>query len=160
LLRRFQRIMEMHWHTTCNVRIGMLSEGKSEMGDDDQPVSIVIIDDNPSSLEFVVAALSRSGVQILTSTEAQEGLALVAEHHPKLVMTDVIMPGMSGIHVLRSVKDVDPTIDVVLMSADDLPETDGKVERLAADYLRKPIAPSELRECVARLISKHQNGKS
>jgi DNA-binding NtrC family response regulator len=129
------------------------------MGDDHQPASIVVIDDNPTSLEFVVESLSRSGLLVLTSTGAEEGLALVAAHHPKLVMTDVIMPGMSGIHVLRCVKAVDPTIDVVLMSVDDLPETDGNVERLAADYLRKPITPSQLRECVARLISKHQNGR-
>lgn len=130
------------------------------MGDDHQPVSIVVIDDNPTSLEFVVEALSRSGLVILTSTEAEEGLAMVAAHHPKLVMTDVIMPGMSGIHVLRCVKDVDPTIKVVLMSADDLPETDGKVERLAAEYLRKPIAPSQIRECVARLIPARVNPAS
>jgi CheY-like chemotaxis protein len=126
------------------------------MGDGHQPVSIVVIDDNPTSLEFVVEALSRSGLKILTSTQPEEGLALVAAHHPKLVMTDVIMPGMSGIHVLRCVKDVDPTIKVVLMSVDDLPESDGKVERLGAEYLRKPIAPSQIRECVARLIGNHQ----
>jgi CheY-like chemotaxis protein len=53
------------------------------MGDGHQPVSIVVIDDNPLSLEFVVEALSRSGLVILTSTGAEEGLALVAAHHPK-----------------------------------------------------------------------------
>lgn len=119
-----------------------------------QPASIVVIDDNASNLEFVAEALACSGLQILTSTQPEAGLALVAAHNPRIVLTDVIMPGINGYHVLRMVKQLNPAIDVVLMSADDLSYADGNTQELAADFLRKPVPMAELRECVARLLEK------
>ena len=125
------------------------------MEDTQQPVSIVVIDDNAISLEFVAEALASSGLRILTSTIPEEGLAMVNEHHPTIVLTDVIMPYISGFEVLRLVKQVDSDIDVVLMSADDLPSTGANSAPLAAGFLRKPIPITQLRECVARLMEKH-----
>ena len=125
-----------------------------------QLASIVVIDDNASNLEFVAEALSHSGVHVLTSTGPVEGLALVAAHRPKVVLTDVIMPGMSGLDVLCAAKQMDHDVDVVLMSADDLPKDGIQVTRLAADYLRKPISPSQLRECIARLLGKNVTASS
>jgi len=128
---------------------------KGRMGEENQPVSIVVIDDNLSNLEFVAEALARSGVKILTSGEPEKGLALVAAHHPKIVLTDVIMPGMSGLDVLREARQLDSEVEVVLMSADDLPQDRTQDARMAAAYLRKPISPAKLRDCVARLLEKH-----
>lgn len=123
-----------------------------------QPASIVIIDDNASNLEFAAEALARSGLLILTSTQPEAGLALVAAHHPLIVLTDLIMPEINGYQVLRMVKQLNPAIDVVLMSAADLPEAeaDGNTMELAAGFLRKPIPMTELRECVARLLEKQR----
>jgi DNA-binding NtrC family response regulator len=128
---------------------------KVEMLEVPQPASIVIIDDNASSLEFVAEALARSGLLILTSTQPEAGLALVAAHNPFVVLTDVIMPGTNGYQVLRMVKQLNPAIDVVLMSAADLPQADSNTMEMAAGFLRKPIPMAELRECVARLLEKH-----
>ena len=118
-----------------------------------QAASIVIIDDNASNLEFVAEALARSGLQILTSTQPEAGMALVAAHSPLIVLTDVIMPGIDGYQVLRMVKQLNPAIDVVLMSASD-PQSDANTMELAAGFLRKPIPMSELRKCVTRLLQK------
>lgn len=118
-----------------------------------KPASIVIIDDNASNLEFVAEALARSGLLILTSTQPEAGLALVAAHKPRIVLTDLIMPGINGYQLLRRVKQLNPAIDVVLMSASD-PQSDAHAMELAAGFLRKPIPMAELRECVARLLEK------
>jgi DNA-binding NtrC family response regulator len=126
------------------------------MEDAHQPVSIVVIDDNATSLEFVAEALARSGLRILTSTVPEEGLAMVNAHHPTIVLTDVIMPYISGFDVLRLVKQLDSAIEVVLMSADDLPTMGPNSESSAAGFLRKPIPIAQLRECVARLLEKHE----
>ena len=120
-----------------------------------KPASIVIIDDNASNLEFVAEALARSGLLILTSTQPEAGLALVAAHKPRIVLTDLIMPGINGYQLLRRVKQLNPAIDVVLMSASD-PQSDAHAMELAAGFLRKPIPMAELRECVARLLEKQQ----
>ena len=128
---------------------------KRDMGEAHYPACMVIIDDNPRSLEFIATALARPGLEIFTTTKPEDGLALVAMHHPKVVVTDVVMPGMSGLEVLRRVKQFDPAIDVVLMSA----HLDGgggpKTVPQATDYLSKPIALSVLRERIGRLLDEH-----
>ena len=119
-------------------------------------VSIVIIDDNPRSLEFLSAALEQPGVQVLTTTKPEDGVALVSLHRPQIVLTDLAMPGMSGLDVLRRVKDFDPKIDVIVMSARESrgsPAT--ALQQGAADYLQKPIALSLLRQRVGTVIQKH-----
>ena len=119
-------------------------------------VSIVIIDDNPRSLEFVSAALSRPGVQILATTKPEDGIALISLHRPQIVLTDLAMPGMSGLDVLQKVKDFDPQIDVIVMSARESRGSPTRaLQKGAVDYLEKPIALSVLRQRVGGLIQKH-----
>lgn len=116
-------------------------------------VTLVIIDDNPGSLEFLQAALGREGVKILAASDPEEGLDLVYSHRPQIVMTDLVMPGLSGLEVLQRINEFDPAIDVILMTAHYT--TDTAVEAIrkgAADYLNKPIPLAVLRDRVGRLI--------
>jgi DNA-binding NtrC family response regulator len=116
-------------------------------------VSIVIIDDNPRSLEFVSAALAREGVEIFSAADPEEGLDLVYSHRPQIVMTDLVMPNMSGLDVLDRIMEFDPAIDVILMTAHYTTETAVEaIRKGAADYLNKPISLALLRERVGRLI--------
>jgi DNA-binding NtrC family response regulator len=118
-----------------------------------KPVTLVLIDDNPRSLEFLQTALEREGVEILVASDPEAGLDLVYTHHPQIVMTDLVMPGLSGLEVLERVIDFDPSIDVVLMTAHYTTETAVEaIRKGAADYLNKPIAVATLRERVGRLI--------
>src|SRR6476620_3466245 len=116
-------------------------------------ISMVIIDDNPRSLEFVSTALAGDGVEIMTASDPEEGLDLVYTHRPQVVMTDLVMPHMTGLEVLERVSEFDPVIDVVLMTAHYT--TDTAVEAIrkgAADYLNKPISLATLRDRVGRII--------
>jgi len=116
-------------------------------------VSIVIIDDNPRSLEFVSAALARDGVDIFSAADPEEGLDLVYSHRPQIVMTDLVMPNISGLDVLDRVMEFDPAIDVILMTAHYTTETAVEaIRKGAADYLNKPISLALIRERVGRLI--------
>jgi two-component system response regulator YesN len=120
------------------------------------PISVVVIDDNPRSLEFVATALTRPGIQILTASKPEEGVALISRHRPEIVVTDLVMTGMTGLDVLQWTKKFDPEIDVIVMSA---AEFDGSPRTLfeygAADYLQKPISLSVLRERVGSIIQNH-----
>jgi DNA-binding NtrC family response regulator len=116
-------------------------------------ISVVIIDDNARSLEFIATALGSQDVQILTASDPEMGLDLVYTHRPQVVMTDLVMPGLSGLEVLERISEFDPAIDVVLMTAHYT--TDTAVEAIrkgAADYLNKPIALATLRDRVGRII--------
>jgi DNA-binding NtrC family response regulator len=116
-------------------------------------VSIVILDDNPGSLELLSTALAQDGIVIHTASRPSEALDLIRLHRPQLVLTDLVMPEMSGLDVLNRVMEIAPATDVVLMTAHYTTETAVQAIRNgAADYLEKPIRLPVLRERVGRLI--------
>ncbi len=116
-------------------------------------VSLVIIDDNPGSLELLSTALEREGLNIFTAQEPEQGLELVFREHPQIVLTDLVMPGLSGLEVLDRVVEFDPAIDVVLMTAHYTSESAvDAIRKGAADYLNKPVPIALLRDRIAKLI--------
>ncbi|WP_263416440.1 sigma-54-dependent transcriptional regulator [Terriglobus albidus] len=116
-------------------------------------IRIVIIDDNMSSLELLSTALEREGLSIHTANDPREGLELIRSLRPRMVITDLVMPGMTGLDVLRQAMHIDPTIDVLLMTAHYTTETAVEAIRNgAADYLQKPVKIADLRERVRRLL--------
>ncbi len=115
--------------------------------------SLLILDDNPGSLELLSAALSRDGVTIYTAARPSEALELVRQKRPQLVLTDLVMPEMTGLEVLSRIMEFAPGTDVVLMTAHYTTETAVEaIRRGAADYLEKPIRLPVLRERLGRLI--------
>jgi DNA-binding NtrC family response regulator len=117
------------------------------------PVWLLIIDDNQGSLEFLSSALAREGVRILTASDPEQGLDLVYAHRPQIVLTDLVMPKMSGLDVLESIVEFDPAIDVILMTAHYTTETAVEaIRKGAADYLNKPISLAVLRDRLGTLI--------
>ena len=110
-------------------------------------VSLVIIDDNPGSLELLSSALAQDGLKISVASDPETGLDLVHDLHPHIVLTDLVMPGLSGMEVLERVMEFDPSIDVILMTAHY--STESAVEAIrkgASDYLNKPISIGTLRQ--------------
>lgn len=117
-------------------------------------ISLVIIDDNAGSLELLSTALSREDVRIFTAQDPEEGLELVYREHPQIVLTDLVMPGLSGLDVLDRITEFDPATDVVLMTAHYTTETAVEaIRKGAADYLNKPVSISALRERISALVS-------
>jgi DNA-binding NtrC family response regulator len=116
-------------------------------------ISLLIIDDNAGSLELLSAALAQPDVEILTASEPETGLDLVHERRPQIVLTDLVMPHMSGIDVLERTMEFDPSIEVILMTAHY--STESAVEAIkkgAADYLNKPVSIATLRERIGKLV--------
>jgi DNA-binding NtrC family response regulator len=120
-------------------------------------VTLVIIDDNQGSLELLSTALSRSELRIITASDPEEGIDAVFREHPQIVLTDLVMPGLSGLEVLDRIVEFDPAIDVVLMTAHYTSESAvDAIRRGAADYLNKPIPIALLRERISKLIEDAQ----
>jgi DNA-binding NtrC family response regulator len=116
-------------------------------------ISLVILDDNPGSLELLSTALAQPGLAIHTASRPSEALELIQRHRPQLVLTDLVMPEMTGLDVLNRIMEIAPATDVVLMTAHYTTETAVQAIRNgAADYLEKPIRLPVLRERVGRLI--------
>lgn len=124
-------------------------------------VQIVVIDDNVRSLELLSAALDREGIHVHTASSPEVGLELVRKLRPRLVITDLVMPRLSGLEVLDRVMRTDPAIDVVLMTAHYTTETAVEaIRKGAADYLEKPVQLSLLRDRVNRLLDTAQRRES
>src|SRR6266849_4755497 len=123
-------------------------------------LSLLIIDDNTGSLEMLSSALAQPGLEILTASDPEEGLDLVLNRHPQIVLTDLVMPRISGLEVLERIVEFDPSIDVILMTAHY--STESAVEAIkkgATDYLNKPVSITALRERIGKLVEtarKHQ----
>jgi DNA-binding NtrC family response regulator len=116
-------------------------------------VSLLIIDDNTGSLELLSSALAQPELEILTASDPEEGLDLVFERHPQIVLTDLVMPHLTGLEVLERIMEFDSSIDVILMTAHY--STESAVEAIqkgACDYLNKPVSIAALRERVGKLI--------
>ena len=114
---------------------------------------VLVIDDNPGSLELLASALAHPDIEILTASDPEQGLDLVTTRHPQIVLTDLVMPGMNGLEVLSRIMEIDPSIDVILMTAHYSSETAVEaIKKGATDYLNKPISIAAIREKIGKLI--------
>ena len=116
-------------------------------------IRLLIVDDNAASLELLSSALTQPGLRIFTAGDPKDGLNLVHRERPHIVITDLVMPGMSGMELLEQIVEFDPSIEVILMTAHY--STESAVEAIkkgASDYLNKPVSISSLRERVGKLL--------
>jgi two-component system KDP operon response regulator KdpE len=108
------------------------------------PGRILVIDDEPQITRVLRAALSAQGFDVRTSNDPGEGLQVFAEWPPDLVITDLMMPGMTGVDVTRAIRARSAT-PVLILSVRDHERS--KVEALDAgadDYVTKPFGIQEL----------------
>jgi CheY-like chemotaxis protein len=125
---------------------------------DEQITTIVVIDDNPMDTRLIKRLLqSRKPYRIFEAHSAEEGLEMIAERRPDLVITDLAMPGMDGFSLLQALKQNPDTakIPVIVVSAKDLTAEDEK--RLAAQtssiWLKGAFSTHELVEHVVGTLS-------
>jgi len=101
---------------------------------------ILIVDDDPAMLASFEIVLQSWGFDVLQAPDAQKAKEITAKKSPDIVITDVVMPGMSGMELLRELKAGDPDRPVLLVTAQG--SIDMAVEAIkhgAQDFLTKPI---------------------
>ena len=122
--------------------------------------SVLVVDDDPRIRKSLVSALRNEETEIRAADSAESALAALGEELAGVVLTDVKMPGMSGLDLLRMLKDRSPDLDVVLMTAfDDLPMVAEAMREGAADFLVKPLDLHQLRGVLERVFEDRQARK-
>jgi DNA-binding NtrC family response regulator len=117
-------------------------------------VTLVAIDDDAASLELISEALSQDYLEILTATDPEEGLRLVRQKRPQIVLLDLVMPTVSGMEMLESILEIDPGIDVVLITSHYSTESAvAAIHKGASDYLNKPLSMELLRRKIEKLAA-------
>ncbi len=106
---------------------------------------ILIVDDESRVRESIRIILQDEGYSVLEAGLGEEGLARVVADKPDCVLLDIWMPGMDGIEVLKSIKQLDKDLPVVIMSGHGTIETAVKAAKLGAyDFLEKPLSIDKL----------------
>ncbi|MDI3521507.1 MAG: two-component system, OmpR family, copper resistance phosphate regulon response regulator CusR [Anaerophaga sp.] len=108
---------------------------------------ILIVEDEPSISNFLKEGLEEEGFAVDTADNGKQGLQLALDYLEEydIILLDWMLPGMSGIEILRNIRKEDPAVPVIFLTARDT--TDDAVfglETGANDYIRKPFAFEEL----------------
>ena len=118
----------------------------------EQPL-ILIVEDNPASLEIMQVRLEASDYRVITATDGEEGLAKAQSSLPDLILLDVMMPKMDGLEVCRRLKNNDslPFMPIIMVTAKtDTKDVIAGLEAGGDEYLTKPVDHGSL---VARVKS-------
>lgn len=119
---------------------------------------VLVVEDDPSISEFVEMELSYLGLDVRCADDGPSGLEAAREFEPEAVILDVMLPGMSGVGVLRALRREGNRVPVIMLTARDA--RDDKVHGLdsgADDYLTKPFDIEELLARLRALIRRTQN---
>jgi response regulator RpfG family c-di-GMP phosphodiesterase len=120
---------------------------------------VLVVDDHPSILRFLAASFSASGCVIAEAGTAEQALELLRDGRYDLVVSDIKMPGLSGLDLLRAVKRRQPGTPVVLITG--APSVNSAIFGLrhgAYDYLPKPFAMKEIQELIDRVRRDRKSG--
>lgn len=105
---------------------------------------ILIVDDDKKTVELVRLYLTRDGHKVTTAYDGVEALRLAREQHPDLIVLDLMLPGMDGLEVCRTLRE-ESDVPVIMLTARST--DDDKLSGLgtgADDYVTKPFSPREL----------------
>ncbi|MEI9941078.1 MAG: EAL domain-containing protein [Pseudomonadota bacterium] len=123
--------------------------------------SILLVDDDASVLSAMRRVLEKGGYQVVACSSGSEALVLLANQSFDVMVTDIQMPGISGLKLLRAVREHDLDLPVVLVTGDPGIKTATEaVEYGAFRYLIKPVPLEELRAVVGRAASTGQMARS
>jgi DNA-binding response OmpR family regulator len=115
---------------------------------------IMVVDDEMGICKNVEKILKKSNYAVTHAASAKEALAIMAKESFSLLLSDIVMPEMNGLELLKLVKKEWPVTRAVMMTAYASTDTAVKAIRMGAlDYIPKPFTPEELRACVERALS-------
>src|SRR6201990_3294983 len=115
---------------------------------------ILVIDDEMGPRESL-RMLLKPNYQVHTADCVEAGIKLLKEKKPDAVITDIRMPGASGIDGLRRIREIDPHVAVIMLTGFGALETAQEALRLGAnDYINKPFDAREMREVIGRNVER------
>jgi DNA-binding NtrC family response regulator len=119
--------------------------------------SILVVDDDENLRWVTQTQLEDAGYNVITVANGEAALAAVEKERPSLVLTDLKMPGISGIELLERIRAQEPEMPVILMTAfGTIQSAVHAVKAGAYDYLTKPIDPEELLIVIGRALERQK----
>ncbi|NOR27783.1 MAG: response regulator [Lutibacter sp.] len=116
---------------------------------------IVLAEDNSTLSLLLKFRLEKEGYELLMAVDGKQAIELIEEHNPDLILTDIMMPYISGLEVISHVRNkLDLKVPIIVFSAAGQEEMVLKAFNLGAnDFMGKPFSPNELVIRVKRLLN-------
>jgi DNA-binding NtrC family response regulator len=122
--------------------------------------SVLIVDDEPSVRQTLSEWMRRKNFQVFEAEGGRQALEMIRTGDPDLVISDVLMPGMDGVQLLKEAKAVKADIPFLMISG--YPSRSTAIDIInngASDYLPKPFTPEELTRRVNRALLQKSAGR-
>lgn len=118
--------------------------------------TLLVVDDEASNVESLERIFAREGYRVLTADSGKRALELCRQHRVHVVLTDLMMPGMTGMDLLKALETVAPDASVVLMTAYGTIETAVEAMRAGAyDFVEKPLKRVQVVKSVQKAAERH-----
>jgi len=114
-------------------------------------LKLLLIDDEEAARKIVGMSLRSDGYEVLTAEDGKSGLELFEKEDPPIVLTDIKMPGMDGIEVLKRIKEISPETEVIVVTGHgDMDVAIQSLQLEASDFVTKPIVDEALTVALKR----------
>ena len=115
----------------------------------------LLVDDEPGILKVLSISLADRGYRVFTAENGEEALQIFEEKRPAIVLTDIKMPGMDGIDLLRKIKEESPDTEVIMITGHgDMELAVQSLKHAASDFITKPIDDDALDIALKRAAEK------
>jgi two-component system, chemotaxis family, response regulator PixH len=119
-------------------------------------ITILVVEDTPSERELICGFLKDSGYQVVSAADGQEAVKKLEENKPNLVITDLVMPGMSGLELCRFIKKNPDTAHIPVVACTSKNQELDKLWGMKQGvnlYLTKPFVKEELLQAMRSLVA-------
>ena len=119
-------------------------------------VTVLVVDDEASNLTSLQKIFQREGMRVFAADGAKAALDVARKHRVQVVLTDLMMPGVNGVELLRALKEISPDTEVVMMTAYGTVETAVQAMREGAyDFVEKPLKRMTIVKSVRKAAERH-----
>ena len=121
------------------------------------PERVLIIDDEPTMRESCQRVLSKVGLEVGTASNVPEAIRMIDKWVYDLILLDLVIPGGSGLDVLKRIKAEDREVEVIVISGHGTVQSAVEAMKLGAyTFLPKPFTPNDLRKAVGQALEKRR----
>ena len=120
-----------------------------------EEIQVLIVEDSPTARQQMITIVEDAGYSYLAAEDGETAIELIKQHHPEVVVLDIVLPKKNGYQVCRAIKaDPELAIKVLMVTAKDQENDRIWGHRQGADgYLSKPIDQQELLEVLSQMVT-------
>lgn len=120
-----------------------------------RPAPVVVADDDPAIIDLLVTALSKHGFEVYEARTGRDALALIRQLRPRVVLLDILMPGLDGLDICKTMRadaELFETPVIFISALDEQSLAEVADEAGASDYMTKPLHLTDLLNLVGEYL--------